>query len=85
MSLSFADSVTMSVMAGMDEIEMLDLADSDTLGSFSGDLTWSSSLDAKQNVSRTDNGAADWQNGFLRYLLQQPSTSTVPVLSKLHY
>lgn len=63
------------MMAGLEGIEKLDLADSDTLGPFSGDLTWNFSP-----VSITVNGAADWQNGFLRYLLQQPSTSTVPVL-----
>jgi len=70
-------------MAGMEGIEILDLADSDTLGSFSGELTWNFSLDAKHTVSKTDIGAADWQNGFLLYLLQQPSTSTVPILFEL--
>lgn len=62
-------------MAGLDEIAMLD----ETLGSFSGELTWR----AKQNVGRSVDRAADWQSGFLRHLLQQPSSSSVLVLSNL--
>ena len=62
---------------------MLDLADADMLGSFSGDLAFSFSLDAKYSVSKPINSAADWQTAFLSNFLQQPSTSTVPTLSKL--
>lgn len=72
-----------SSIAGMEGIELLDLADPDTLGSFSGDLACNFSLDLKHDyIGRTINGAADWQDGFLRQLLQQPSTSTVPILCK---
>ena len=63
--------------------ELLDLADADTLGSFSGDLAFSFSLDAKHNVSKPINNTADWQHAFLSNFLQQPASSTVPTLSKL--
>lgn len=58
---------------------MLDLADADILGSFSGDLAFSFSLDPKHTVSKPTNTAADWQNAFLSNFLQQHSTSTVPL------
>jgi hypothetical protein len=66
-------------MPGMGEIELLDLADADMLGSFSGGLGFSLILDGKHNtVNKPIYSAADWQNGFLSNFLQQPSTSTVP-------
>ncbi|KAG0618266.1 hypothetical protein M758_4G050100 [Ceratodon purpureus] len=65
-----------SSLAGIGGTELLDLADADTLGSFSGDLAFSFSLDAKHNVSKPINNTADWQHAFLSNFLQQPASST---------
>lgn len=66
-------------MPGTREIEMLDLADLEMLGSFSGDVAWSSRLDGI-TTSRTINSAVDWQKVFLSHVLQQPSAASVPTL-----
>lgn len=65
----------MPSLAGTREIEMLDLADLEMLGSFSGDVAWSSRLDGI-TTSRTINSAVDWQKVFLSHVLQQPSAAS---------